>query len=468
MNQAIPMTRAPSAAAPDGRPAAALVQRYGGPTPRYTSYPTAPHFHRGIGAKTYGGWLDALPAKASLSLYLHLPFCDSLCWFCGCHTKVVRRYEPVAAYLEVLLREIDLLAERLSGGQRVTHVHWGGGSPTILTPDDTRRLAERLRRRFGFDPEAEVAVEIDPRGFGDEAVRALAEAGVNRASLGVQDLHPEVQRAVNRIQPFETTRSAVERLRAAGIEDINCDLMYGLPHQDEARLLECVDRILTLEPARIALFGYAHLPRLKRHQRLIPEEALPDGEARLDQFLAAARRLREAGYRQIGLDHFARPGDPLAVAAGAGRLRRNFQGYTPDAADALLGLGASAIGKLPQGFVQNQVPLRQYAEAVGRGRLATARGIVLDDDDRLRGAVIERLMCDLAVDLEPFCPSAETALARFAPELEALAPLEADGLVERHGLRLQVTEAGRPFLRNVAAVFDRYLQARDGRHSQSV
>jgi oxygen-independent coproporphyrinogen-3 oxidase len=276
--------------------------------------------------------LDAVAPGATLSIYLHVPFCDSLCWFCGCHTKVVRRYDPINAYLDALLQEIDLVAERLPAQHRVTHLHWGGGSPTILAPGDLRRLTARIRRRFEFHPDAEFAVEIDPRGLGDAAIRALQEIGVNRVSIGVQDVHPEVQRAINRHQPFEVTKSAVERLRDAGLAAVNCDLMYGLPYQDQARVLDSIEKVLGLAADRIALFGYAHVPHIKRHQRLIPEAALPDGAQRLAQAQAASHCLQAAGFRRIGLDHFASPGDSLAVAAESGRLHRNFQGYTPDEA----------------------------------------------------------------------------------------------------------------------------------------
>ena len=445
-----------------------FIRRYNRPAPRYTSYPTTPHFHEGVDRAAYAAWLDEVEPGATLSIYLHIPYCDSLCWFCGCHTKVVRRYDPVAAYLDVLTREMDLVAERLEVPHRITNLHWGGGSPTILSPKDMRRLVARIHQDFHLDPNAEFAVEIDPRDLGDDKIRALSDIGVNRVSIGVQDVHPEVQRAINRLQPFDVTKGAVDRLRAVGLNTINCDLMYGLPYQSEARVLESVEKVLTLDPDRIAIFGYAHVPRLKRQQRLIPEDSLPDGEQRLAQALAASHRLQEAGYRRIGLDHFARPGDSLAMAAKSGRLHRNFQGYTPDEADALLGLGASAIGKLPQGYVQNEVPVRQYAAAVAEGRLPTVRGITLNDDDGLRGAIIERIMCDFAVDLGALCAAKGVSPSNFGPELDRLAALECDGLVKRSGFRVRVTEAGRPFLRYVASVFDRYLETQDGRHTQSL
>ena len=445
-----------------------LIARYDRPLPRYTSYPTAPHFHGGITAADYAGWLEGLPADAPLSLYLHIPFCDSLCWFCGCHTKVVRRYAPVAAYVALLLTEIDLVAARLGPGRQIGHLHFGGGSPTLLSADAVGCIFGRLRDHLGFTADAEIAVEIDPRDLKPETVEAFAAAGLNRASIGVQDINEEVQKAINRIQSFETTAEAVGALRAAGVTSINLDLMYGLPHQSLERVLATVDAMLTLEPDRIALFGYAHVPHMKRHQRLIPEEALPGAEERLTQAEAAAERLVAAGYQRIGLDHFARADDPMAQVHGAGELRRNFQGYTTDPTDALIGLGLSAIGSLPQGYVQNTTDIQEYRAALLDDRLPVARGLALSDDDRLRRTVIERIMCDLVVDLDDL----PGAVQDFGAELADLAPLQADGLVELDGRTIRVTERGRPLVRNVAAVFDSYLGKASGagqvRHSRAV
>jgi len=444
--------------------AAAFEQR----VPRYTSYPTAPQFHAGIGGEAYGRWLTALPAALPASLYLHIPFCDSLCWFCGCHTKIVRRYEPIADYLGTLLAELDLVAGTIGRRQPVAHIHWGGGTPTILTADDVLRLAERLNERFDLLPDAEFAVEIDPRELPAATVTALGRAGVNRASLGVQDVNPDVQAAVNRIQPIEVTRLAVDRLREAGVTAINVDLMYGLPHQTEAHIQATIDAVLTLEPDRLSLFGYAHLPGFKTHQKMIDTAALPGAEARWRQAAAAAARLQAEGYVWIGLDHFARPDDPLAIALKSGHLRRNFQGYTTDRAEALLGFGASAIGALPQGYVQNAVPFHAYREAIAGGRLAVARGIALDDEDRLRRHVIERLMCDLAVDLAAACRRYGRSAGHFGPELARLADLARDGIVEITATTVRIPEAARPLMRLPAAVFDAYLPTSSAAHAQAV
>lgn len=436
-----------------------LLARYDRRVPRYTSYPTAPHFHEGVGAETYARWLEAVPAGEALSVYVHVPFCDTLCWFCGCHTTVVRRYGPVASYLGLVEAELELVAARLPPGVGLGHLHWGGGSPTILAPDDIRRLGARLFERLPPVPGAEIAVEIDPRGLGDDTVAALAAIGVNRASIGVQDVNPEVQAAINRIQPPEVTRSAVERLRAAGVGSLNLDLVYGLPHQSLGRLLATLEEALALAPDRIALFGYAHVPAFKAHQRLIPETALPGPAERFRQAEGAAERLEAAGYVRVGLDHFARPGDPLAAAALSGTLARNFQGYTTDGAGTLIGLGASAIGALREGYVQNAVPVPRYREAIAAGRLAAARGVVLTPEDRRRRRLIETLLCRLAVDLGDHADlAAHPDLARFA----------ADGLIERHGAELRVTPRGRPFLRTIAATFDAYLDPAGNRHVRAV
>ncbi|MFQ5845186.1 MAG: oxygen-independent coproporphyrinogen III oxidase, partial [Planctomycetota bacterium] len=301
-----------------------ILAKYDRPVPRYTSYPTAPHFHDRIGPQAYADWLAEIPPDEPLSLYVHIPFCDSLCWFCGCHTKIVRRYAPVRDYLEVVGRELDLLVERLGGPRRLRHLHFGGGTPTILEPRDVREVGRLLHRHFTFGEETDFAVEIDPREVRREMLAAWADIGLTRASLGVQDVNPDVQEAVNRIQPFEVTARVVEWLRASGIRGINFDLMYGLPLQTAEHLLVTVDKALTLEPERLALFGYAHVPWMKRHQRLISDSDLPGARDRLIQSEAAHGRLAAAGYVPIGLDHFARPDDPLARALENGTLHRNF------------------------------------------------------------------------------------------------------------------------------------------------
>jgi oxygen-independent coproporphyrinogen-3 oxidase len=429
--------------------------------PRYTSYPTAPHFTAAVGPETYAGWLEELPEAATLSLYLHVPFCAELCHYCGCHTKVVRRREPIDAYADLLAREIDLLAAR-TAQQTVSAIHWGGGTPSMLGPDRLIDLTDRLAATFNCAP-AEHAIELDPRHIDRTLVQALVKMGVNRASLGVQEFAPHVQQAIGRIQPFEQVAAGVALLRAAGIAHLNFDLMYGLPHQSADDLNHSIALAHTLAPSRIALFGYAHVPWFKTHQRLIDTAALAGASERLAQAESARETLISLGYVPIGLDHFARPEDSLAQAAATSRLRRNFQGYTTDEADALIGLGVSAIGRMPQGFVQNAPDIGGYARAIENGRLATVRGTEFTADDRRRGRIIERLMCDLAADLDDL--GDEAAVADAA---EALAPLAAEGLVTIGEHRIAVTEAGRPFVRLAAAAFDAYFGKGTARHSRAV
>lgn len=438
------------------------------PVPRYTSYPTAPHFHAGIDASTYASWLAALPRKAGLSLYVHVPFCDTLCWFCGCHTRITRQYAPIETYLRALTRELVAVAALLPDEVQVWQLHWGGGSPTILSATDIRALGEVLGRAFRFSPAAEFAVEVDPRGMDEERIRALTDIGLTRVSIGVQDFDPRVQAAINRVQGVDETRRVVEAFRAAGVGSLNIDAIYGLPHQQLPQMIATLRHVVQLRPDRIALFGYAHVPWMKRHQSLIPEESLPGLVERHAQAEAAAAFLIGEGFEQVGIDHFARPSDPLAAAARQGRLRRNFQGYTVDPADAVIGLGASAIGSLPQGHVQNETAIGQYQRRVQSGTLATVRGIALSQDDRMRAHAIERLMCDLRFSVgamrRRFGDAAdalsETARAVLREDHESLLVPTKDGFI--------VSERGRPFLRTIAARFDAYLAPGKARHSAAV
>jgi oxygen-independent coproporphyrinogen-3 oxidase len=432
--------------------------------PRYTSYPTAPHFSAAVGPDTYAEWLAALPRAATISLYIHVPFCTELCHYCGCNTRAVRRREPVESYAERLIDEIALFGAL--AGRKLTHLHWGGGTPSILGPAWLETIAAKLASLFDLSALKEHAIELDPRRLDKPLVRSLRAIGVTRASLGVQDASPHVQRAIGRVQPFEEVERAAAWLREAGIENLNIDLMYGLPEQRVRDVARSAELAAALSPQRLALFGYAHVPWFKTHQRLIDEKALPGLSERLEQAQVAAETLQSLGYLPIGLDHFALPDDELALAARERRLHRNFQGYTTDTADALIGLGASAIGKLPQGFAQNAPDLAGYARAVQAGRLATVRGLALSDDDRLRWTIIERLMCDLAVDLD--ARAGEGAAARFAAELGQLAALADEGLVMIDGARIAVTEPGRPYVRIAASVFDAYLAAGQKRHSVAV
>ena len=423
--------------------------------PRYTSYPTAPQFTSSVGAKEYSTWLSALPASATLSVYIHVPYCAQLCHYCGCHTKAVRRREPVDAYAERLGDETTQVARHLGGG-KIVHLHWGGGTPSILGEQELVRIFAKLTECFSLSADCEHAIELDPRYTTRELARTLAAIGVTRASFGVQDFNVHIQHAIGRIQPFATVQRAVGELRDAGIDRINLDLMYGLPGQttDDVRRSAALAAGL-LQPHRLAYFGYAHVPWLKPHQRLIDESRLPNADERLRQAKAARETIVSLGYRAVGLDHFARPDDELAIAAGQGRLHRNFQGYTIDRADALIGLGASAIGRFPQGFIQNASDVGSYAQIVAGGQLASRRGITVSPEDRLRGYIIERIMCDFSVDLDELPVRASEK--DFDAELAAVMPFAAEGLVQLEGKRIKVTAKGRPFVRLVAAAFDAYL-----------
>lgn len=441
-----------------------LVKRYSAPVPRYTSYPTAPHFSDDIDARTYRGWLAELRPGTRLSLYTHIPFCDELCWYCGCCTKAVRRYEPIAEYLTSLRTEIAKIAADVPAEHEVLHIHWGGGSPNVLAPDDVVELADLHRRLFRIREGAEFAVEIDPRHLDDARTSAFARAGVTRISIGVQDFDETVQAAINRRQSFEVTERAVLGFRSHGIEAINIDLVYGLPHQTRASLQDTVEKVLQLRPTRIAAFGYAHLPERLKHQRLIATATLPDSIERFAQANRLSRLLMRAGYERIGLDHFALPDDPLAK----GQLARNFQGYTTDTADALIGFGASAIGRLPQGYVQNHPAAAEYARRIGEEGLATSRGIALTDNDRMRGFVIERLMCDMTFPARELRQRFGDRSEELLREAHALLDADQDRLIESDGDAFRVTDRGRPFVRTIAACFDSYLDTKAARHAPGI
>ncbi|MBJ3783167.1 oxygen-independent coproporphyrinogen III oxidase [Devosia sediminis] len=444
-----------------------LVERYSLPVPRYTSYPTAPHFHGGVDAKTYARWLGELHADATLSLYLHIPYCDRLCWFCGCHTKHTLRYEPVAAYLKALYAEIDWVSAKLAGRGRVTAIHLGGGSPTLLTSEDILALKTKLATAFTIDPSVDISIEIDPNDLDDGRYDAMAEFGLTRASIGVQDFDPRVQEAINRIQSFDQTRAVVDAMRARGVRSVNLDLLYGLPFQSEEGLARTIEAALSLRPDRVALFGYAHVPWMKPHQKMIPEDALPDRHMRFAQAQLAARLLTGAGLDPIGFDHFALPDDRLAQATRQGKLRRNFQGYTDDAADALIGLGASAIGQLPQGYVQNITPTGDYSKTVLAGSGATTRGFALAPADKLRALAISTLLCTFQLaprDLAGFGAAGRALMG----EAEAIALTDRDGMVAMLDGVFTVTVRGRPFVRAIAARFDAYFGQGTARHSAAV
>lgn len=447
-----------------------LLARYAGACPRYTSYPTADRFYPLSGSATGEQPWAALQDVETLSLYVHVPFCRSLCYFCACNKIITNQYGLASSYLDSVLREARWYRERVAKAP-VVQLHLGGGTPTFLNDGDLRRLMAGLGEIFDLRPgdDVEYSIEADPRVLESETLDTLRELGFNRLSLGIQDFNPEVQRAVNRICSPEQVRALTEGARARGFGSISYDLIYGLPGQDVASLEKTIDAVLELAPDRIALYHYAHLPERFKAQRLINTDLIPSPSQKIAMQLAATRRLTEAGYVFLGMDHFARPDDALAQAAAEGRLARNFQGYTLMPADALVGLGASAISYSRDGYWQNHHSLKEYAAAISERGEAICRGWGLDEDDRLRQWLIMELMCHLRVPkAEVEARTGKSFESCFAPELERLQPMFADGLLGQSGTDLYVTECGRWFLRNAAAAFDSHLHGGTrGQHSRA-
>ncbi|MBV0910852.1 oxygen-independent coproporphyrinogen III oxidase [Anianabacter salinae] len=423
--------------------------------PRYTSYPTAPHFVGGVDADTVSGWIGSIPEGSNISLYLHVPFCRRLCWFCACRTQGSPSAAPVAAYVDTLKTELRHLATILPRGVRIGHLHWGGGTPTLLGPEMIADLARAIEDLAPLAPGAEFSVEIDPNEIDQPRTDALARAGMTRASIGVQDFDPLIQQTIGRPQTYQITKTAVDMLRATGIASLNVDILYGLPHQTRARIAESVELVLSLSPDRVALFGYAHVPWMAKRQTMIPTDTLPTPEERLNLFNTARQLFVWDGYDEIGIDHFARPGDRLQTAQRGGRLRRNFQGYTDDAMDVLIGVGASSISRYPQGYAQNDAATSRYQAAVRGGLVPIKRGHVFTRDDILRGRLIEMLMCDFAADLGRLATetgAAPTEIARLVDGVESAFP----GIVQMRDDRLSILPNARPLTRIIARHFDGY------------
>lgn len=434
--------------------------------PRYTSYPTAPHFSDRVGAETFAAWIGAVPEGAEISLYVHVPFCRRLCWFCACRTQGTQSEEPVRAYLKTLLSELEMIKAHLPDGVRLSRLHWGGGTPTLLAPDMMETLAQAI---FDVAPLArlgEFSVEIDPNEIDAARLDVLAAAGMNRASIGVQDFDPLVQETIGREQSFDLTRDAVEMIRARGVASLNADILYGLPHQTGERITDSVQKLLSLSPDRVALYGYAHVPWMARRQGMIPSDALPTPEERLDLFDTARKLFLWDGYNEIGIDHFAAKHDGLSVAQRTGRLRRNFQGYTDDTAEVLIGVGASSISRFPQGYAQNAPSTGKHTGAIRDGRFSTAKGHAFSGEDALRSRMIEGLMCDFRIDAGEMRDRFGVGRARF---LQLLAPLMADfgDFVQVTELGLFVPEASRPLTRMMARALDAYDLSRAG-HSSAI
>ena len=435
--------------------------------PRYTSYPTANHF-RGLREGEGPGFMGGLAPQTPVSLYLHIPFCREICAYCGCTTKASKKDGPISNYVASLVSEIAAKTADFKEKQPVSMISWGGGTPGLLGDSHFAMILSALEHGFRFDELDEHAIEIDPRSFSAEKAAVLAAYGINRISFGVQDLNRQVQHAIGRIQPFEMLQNSAEWARDNGITQLNFDLMYGLPGQTEARLEKTILQSLTLDPSRIALFGYAHMPSLRKNQRMIDEALLPTAPERLAQSDLATKLLLENGFVQIGFDHFAKPDDPMALALTDGTLKRNFQGYSKDGADVLIGFGASAISTLPGGYAQNTSDTKLYMTEVANGKSTWTRGVATDEDDKRRRQIINALLCQFEVDLAAFMGNAPCIYAAFGREMQLLSEYAAANLINITGSRLSILPQGRIFARLVASVFDTYLPEHVTNHAVAV
>ncbi|MBD3226098.1 MAG: oxygen-independent coproporphyrinogen III oxidase [Caldithrix sp.] len=438
-----------------------LLKKYDRPGPRYTSYPTAPYFHEGVGSSRYMEHIDEVvqdKASQPISLYFHLPFCDTLCYFCGCNMLITHNPQRIDEYIDYLSREIEMLSRCLNGRRKVAQLHWGGGTPTHLSPDQIRRLGQAISRYFEFTDDAEVSSELDPRELTRDHMQALSDVGFNRCSMGVQDFDPRVQKAVNRIQPEFITRQTVEWARELNFKSINIDLMYGLPNQTRENFADTIQKVVDFKPDRLAVFNYAHLPDMIKHQRVIKDETLPTPDEKLKLLKLSIESLTDKGYVYIGMDHFAKPDDELTIAVKEKTLYRNFQGYSTRAGLDLFALGMSSISMLSGIYVQNYKKLKDYYNRIDDGQLPVMRGYELSADDKLRREVISHLMCHFELDKETINRKYDIDFNEyFAGALNGLLPLQDDGLVKLHDHTIEVTEPGRLLIRNIAMNFDAYL-----------
>lgn len=434
--------------------------------PRYTSYPSAHHFSPQINESTYRAWLSELKPGNTISVYVHIPFCRELCWFCGCHTKMTHRYEPVAKYVRVLLDEIALIKRFAGGKGKLVNIHFGGGSPSLLEASELMPILYAIANAFDMKPGGEMAIELDPRTTTLENIKLYAALGFNRVSIGIQDFDAKVQQAINRVQPYPLVASVMRGLRDAGLERINCDLIYGLPHQTPDSFRATLEKTIELTPSRIALFSYAHVPHMKKHQRLIDASWLPSDMEKLELYGMARELLEAAGYVIIGIDHFARADDALAIAMRKRTLTRNFQGYVTDATDVLIGVGSSAISQFPQGYAQNSAHAVDYRNLIASGKLPIIRGWEMSEEDRLRKQLVDELMCFMSLDLAEIRKQYRLEENYFEREITELQKPEYRGVAESQHQGIRVTTPHRMAARAVAAVFDQYRNIAAGRYSK--
>lgn len=451
-----------------------LVKKYDKAGPRYTSYPTAPHFHEGFTGEDYKNEIlrtNEQENPPDLSLYFHIPYCDTLCYFCGCNMIVTRNRTRIAEYIDYLKKEIDLLKNYIDTDRKVTQVHWGGGTPTHLKPDEIRELSSYINNSFKFRDDVETGCEIDPRELTKDHLVALREGGFNRISMGVQDFNPEVQKAVNRMQSEELTSKVIDWVKELGFHSFNLDLIYGLPLQTVDEFAKTVDKIIKLDPDRIALFNFAHVPWMKKHQKLINADDLPSPEDKLQILKMSVAKLTSAGYEFIGMDHFAKPDDELTVALKEKKLYRNFQGYSTRAGADLFGFGITSISQLGNIYVQNLKEEKPYYESLDKGEIPSFKGYKLTEDDILRRHVIMKVMCDFELDFKSIEDKFGINFEKyFAWGLENLKPLIEDGLAKIDNRKLKVSEMGRLLIRNIAMNFDGYIERKEDnmRYSRTV
>ena len=435
----------------------ALLTKYDMPVPRYTSYPTAVHFNHNVSQNEYANWLGALSTDKPVSLYVHIPFCHILCHYCGCHTKVVNSYNPVKAYVQTLVKEIHLVGKKMTGTVSISQMHFGGGSPNLLEAEDLKDILDALKQYFSFDENTAIALEADPRLLDEKKIDGLIQNGVTRISLGVQDFDPKVQEAVNRIQPFKKIKECVQSLRNAGIEQLNFDLMIGLPLQTVKSIEKNVELAVSLSPDRFAVFAYAHVPWMKKQQKLLEKYPMPETRERFDMVACVKRGLEASGYQAIGIDHFAKKEDSLFQHLEHKTLRRNFQGYTDDQAESIISFGLSSITSFRGAYVQNTTDAPTYRSSIEAGAFPITRGVVLGDEDIVRRSVIEQIMCGYKTDVSVY------------PELQqTLKEFQEDGLIDIDGSCISITKEGWPFARIVASSFDEYFEPKEGQHARAV
>ncbi len=435
----------------------ALLQKYDRPVPRYTSYPTAVHFNQEISQVEYKGLLRSLSENTPISIYIHIPFCHILCHYCGCNTKVANTYSPVKQYVKTLIKEIEIAGNNIASKMPVSHLHFGGGSPNFLESNDLKTIMEVLNQYFIFDKNAQIAMETDPRLLDNEKIKTLSEIGFTRISLGVQDFNQAVQEAVNRVQPFEQVKASVDNLRANGINKINFDLMIGLPLQTLYSVRQSVEQAISLAPDRLAIFAYAHVPWMKKHQKLLEKYQMPDSKLRYDMVGCVKETLENSGYKAIGIDHFACESDSIYQTYKKGKLRRNFQGYTDDQASTILGFGISSISMFKDAYIQNTTNAPKYRQAVESGELPITRGRILNQEDIKRRDIIEQIMCGYEVDI-----------SKYPLEKKMLEELEKDAIVEIKNNHVKITGQGWAYARIAASCFDEYYQPQEGQHARAI